>query len=76
VHNLRLSRSACGFGFTTMTAGAATRHFGNATVADSHFAMISQGWARKPHARVVECFECHNTTGWNDSVDVGFYKHH
>ena len=41
-----------------------------------HFAMISQGWARKPHARVDECFECHNTTGWNDIVDVGFYKHH
>jgi hypothetical protein len=25
---------------------------------------------------VDQCFECHNTTGWNDIVDVGFYKHH
>ncbi len=41
-----------------------------------HFSMISQGWARKPNARVDECFECHNTTGWNDIVDIGFYKHH
>jgi hypothetical protein len=25
---------------------------------------------------VDQCFECHNTTGWNDIIDVGFYKHH
>ena len=41
-----------------------------------HFSMISQKVAGKEHARVDECFECHNTTGWNDIVDVGFYKHH
>lgn len=41
-----------------------------------HFSMISQKFARKEHARVDQCFECHNTTGWNDIVDVGFYKHH
>ena len=41
-----------------------------------HFSMISQTFARKPHASVNQCFECHNTTGWNDIVDVGFYKHH
>lgn len=41
-----------------------------------HFSMISQKIAGKEHARVDECFECHNTTGWNDIVDVGFYKHH
>ena len=42
----------------------------------AHFAMISQKFARKEHARVDQCFECHNTTSWNDIVDVGFYKHH
>lgn len=41
-----------------------------------HFAMVSQKFAGKEHASVDECFECHNTTGWNDIVDVGFYKHH
>ncbi|SRR6266496_630610 len=28
------------------------------------------------HARVDQYFECHNTTSWNDIVNVGFYKHH
>lgn len=41
-----------------------------------HFSMISQKVAGKEHARVDECFECHNTTSWNDIVDVGLYKHH
>ncbi len=41
-----------------------------------HFSMISQTIAHKEHAKVDECFECHNTTSWNDIVDVGFYKHH
>ena len=41
-----------------------------------HFAMVSQKFAGKENARVDECFECHNTTGWNDIVDIGFYKHH
>ena len=41
-----------------------------------HFAMISQKFAHKPNARVDQCFECHNTTSWNDIIDVGFYKHH
>ena len=41
-----------------------------------HFAMISQKFSHKERARVDQCFECHNTTGWNDIVDVGFYKHH
>ena len=41
-----------------------------------HFSMISQKFAGKPLARVDQCFECHNTTGWNDIVNVGFYKHH
>lgn len=41
-----------------------------------HFSMMSQKVAGKEHARVDQCFECHNTTGWNDIIDVGFYKHH
>ncbi len=41
-----------------------------------HFSMMSQKIAGKPHARVDQCFECHNTTGWNDIVNAGFYKHH
>ena len=41
-----------------------------------HFSMVSQKFAGKENARVDQCFECHNTTGWNDIVNVGFYKHH
>lgn len=40
-----------------------------------HFSMISQKFAGK-NAAVNQCFECHNTTSWNDIVGVGFYKHH
>ena len=40
-----------------------------------HFSMISQKFAGKS-ARVDECFACHNTTGWNDIIDLGYYKHH
>jgi hypothetical protein len=41
-----------------------------------HFSMVSQKFAGKEGARVDQCFQCHNTTGWNDIVNVGFYKHH
>ena len=41
-----------------------------------HFSSMSQSIAGKEHAQVEECFECHNTTSWNDIVDVGFIKHH
>lgn len=41
-----------------------------------HFSMVSRKFAGKEHARADQCFECHNTTSWNDIVDVGFYKHH
>lgn len=40
-----------------------------------HFSMISQKVAGK-NARVDQCFECHNTTSWNDIVNLGLYKHH
>lgn len=41
-----------------------------------HFSMISQKIAGKESANVEQCFECHNTTSWNDIVGLGFYKHH
>lgn len=41
-----------------------------------HFSMVSRQFAGKQEARVEQCFECHNTTGWNDIVNVGYYKHH
>ncbi|WP_437723558.1 class III cytochrome C family protein [Sorangium sp. So ce861] len=41
-----------------------------------HFSMISQRIARKEHASVDQCYECHLTTSWNDIPGVGFYKHH
>lgn len=41
-----------------------------------HFQMVSVTVAGKPHARVEQCFLCHQTTSWNDIKGVGFYKHH
>lgn len=41
-----------------------------------HFSMLSQKLAGKESARVDQCYECHNTTGWNDIVNQGFLKHH
>ncbi|MFH5802802.1 hypothetical protein [Alienimonas sp. DA493] len=41
-----------------------------------HFHMVSAHVAGKPHARVEQCFQCHQTTSWNDIQNVGWYKHH
>lgn len=41
-----------------------------------HFQMISARVAGKPHARVDQCQQCHQTTSWNDIKRVGWYKHH
>jgi hypothetical protein len=41
-----------------------------------HFHMVSARVAGKPHARVEQCYLCHQTTAWNDIKGVGFYKHH
>ncbi len=41
-----------------------------------HFKMISARVAGKPHARVDQCFQCHQTTSWNDILGTGWYKHH
>jgi len=41
-----------------------------------HFKMISARVAGKPHARISQCFQCHQTTSWNDILGTGWYKHH
>lgn len=41
-----------------------------------HFHMVSMKVAGKPHARVNQCFLCHETTSWNDIKGVGWFKHH
>ncbi len=41
-----------------------------------HFNMISAKVAGKPHAKVSECYACHQTTSWPDIKKVGWYKHH
>ena len=41
-----------------------------------HFNMVSAKVARKPHAQVDQCFECHRTTAWTDIPGIGHYKHH
>jgi len=41
-----------------------------------HFKMISAKVAGKPHAKVSECYTCHQTTSWPDIKGVGWYKHH
>jgi len=41
-----------------------------------HFTMISMKVAGVRHAKVNECYRCHQTTTWNDIRGIGFYKHH
>lgn len=41
-----------------------------------HFQMISMKVAGQEHAKVDQCFLCHQTTSWNDIKGVGWYKHH
>ncbi|MBA4020680.1 MAG: hypothetical protein C0483_26265 [Pirellula sp.] len=41
-----------------------------------HFQMISAKVAGKPHAQVNQCYQCHQTTAWNDIKGAGYYKHH
>ena len=41
-----------------------------------HFTMVSMRVAGEPHARVEQCFRCHQTTAWNDIKRIGWYKHH
>ncbi|MBX9854860.1 MAG: cytochrome c3 family protein [Gemmatimonadaceae bacterium] len=41
-----------------------------------HFDMVSRNVARRPDARVDQCYQCHQTTSWNDIRGLGWYKHH
>ncbi|RIL07225.1 MAG: hypothetical protein DCC71_03780 [Proteobacteria bacterium] len=41
-----------------------------------HFEMVSKRVAGEHDARVDQCFECHQTTSWNDIRRAGWYKHH
>lgn len=41
-----------------------------------HFHMVSTRVARQEHARVEQCYLCHQTDAWNDIRGVGWYKHH
>ncbi len=41
-----------------------------------HFKMVSARVAGRPNAVVNQCFECHQTTSWNDIRGAGWYKHH
>ena len=41
-----------------------------------HFHMVSMMVAHQHHARVEQCYLCHQTDAWNDIRGVGWYKHH
>ena len=41
-----------------------------------HFHMISMMVAGQMHAKVEQCYLCHQTDSWNDIKSVGWYKHH
>jgi len=41
-----------------------------------HFQMVSMRVAGQKHARVEQCFLCHQTDSWNSIKGVGWYKHH
>jgi hypothetical protein len=41
-----------------------------------HFHMVSMTIAGQHHARVEQCYLCHQTDAWNDIKGVGWYKHH
>ncbi len=36
-----------------------------------HFQMISMKVAGQEHAKVDQCFQCHQTNDWNDIKNVG-----
>ncbi|PCH97241.1 MAG: hypothetical protein COB83_03020 [Gammaproteobacteria bacterium] len=41
-----------------------------------HYKMMSQKIAGKPKAAVEACYQCHQSTSWNDIQQLGLYKHH
>ena len=41
-----------------------------------HFRMISMKVAGQEHARVEQCYLCHQTSAWNDIRSAGVFRHH
>lgn len=41
-----------------------------------HFKMISRPAAGRPKAQVNQCYQCHQTSSWNDIKGIGWLKHH
>jgi hypothetical protein len=41
-----------------------------------HFEMMSKTVAGQMHAKVEQCFLCHQTDSWNNIKGTGWYKHH
>lgn len=41
-----------------------------------HFEMMDRGITGQMHARVEQCFLCHQTDSWNNIRGLGWYKHH
>ncbi len=41
-----------------------------------HFRMVSQKVAKRPTARVEQCYSCHQVDAWNNIKGVGWYDHH
>jgi len=41
-----------------------------------HYKMMSQKIAGRPNTPVEQCYQCHQTTAWNDIQQLGIYKHH
>ena len=41
-----------------------------------HFNMISMMAAGQMHAKVEQCYMCHQSDSWNDIKGLGWYKHH
>lgn len=41
-----------------------------------HYKKMSQKIAGKPNVPVDQCFQCHQSTSWNDIQQLGLYKHH
>ena len=41
-----------------------------------HFKMVSEKVAGREHAKVEQCYLCHQTDAWNSIRGVGWYKHH
>ena len=41
-----------------------------------HFEMMDRTITGQEHARVEQCYLCHQTDAWNNIKGVGWFKHH